>query len=174
MPNTTRVLGPWPAVRPSRRERRLRHSRRREGRGGPTRRPANGAITATAATAAIRGRGQFQFYRKSRSGSSAFQNETRASTGLAVTSKERNRYLSQLLVGKDSVTADIGKYPSIVVAVMLGKTGGQCPANNAADSAAARRVLTVTLSLSNALQQIRQTSLQTLCERKSLTMIRSL
>ncbi|BCG97426.1 hypothetical protein MesoLj131a_62900 [Mesorhizobium sp. 131-2-1] len=47
-------------------------------------------------------------------------------------------------------------------------------ANNAADSVAARRVLTVTLSLSNALQQIRQTSLQTLCERKLLTMIRSL
>lgn len=143
--------------------------------GGPTRRPGNSAITATAATAAIRGRGQFQFYRKSRSGSSAFQNETRAATGLAVTSKERNRYLSQLLVGKDPVTADIGKYPSIVVAVMLGKTGGQWPpTNNAADSVAAGPVLTVTPSLSNALQQIRQTSLQTLCERKSLTMIRSL
>ncbi|CCV12776.1 hypothetical protein MESS4_50023 [Mesorhizobium sp. STM 4661] len=146
--------------------------------GGPTRRPGNSAITATAATAAIRGRGQFQFYRKSRSGSSAFQNETRASTGLAVTSKERNRYLSQLRVGKDPVTADVEKYQSIVVGCShAGKTGAVvsvAPANNAADSVAARRVLTVTLSLSNALQQIRQTSLQTLCELKSLTMIRSL
>lgn len=77
--------------------------------------PGNSPITATAATATIRDRGQFQFYRKSRSGSSAFQNETRASTGLAVTSKERNPYLSQPLVGKDPVTADIEKYPSIVV-----------------------------------------------------------
>lgn len=63
-----------------------------------------------------------QFYRKSRSGSSAFQNETRASTGLAVTSKE----LSQLLVGKDPVTADMEKYPSIVVAVMLEKPVRLC------------------------------------------------
>lgn len=85
--------------------------------------------------------------------------------------------MSQLLVGKDPVAADVEKYQSIAVALMLEKPVRLCQSPSPTTPPIAlpqRRVLTATLSLAKALQQIRQTTLQTLCECKPLTMIRSL
>lgn len=107
--------------------------------GGPTRRPGNSAITLRRPRLRLEAAASSSFVANSRSGSSGFQKKTRAITDLAVTSKERNCHLPQLLVGKDPVTADVEKCQSIVAAVMLEKTGAVISvalANNAADSVA--------------------------------------
>lgn len=141
MPNTTRRVRPVACSAAATSGGPTEYCRRGEPSVGPTRRPANGAITGTAATASIRGRGQFQFCRqfavwlvrvpKRNSSEHRSRRHVEGKKSLSVTATRRQG-------SRHGRHREIPKHRGCSHAGKTGAVMSVAPANNPADSVAAK------------------------------------